>query len=135
MLSTSLCCSNKGPKRLSSAHLGGNTTVFMYTVPIGSGCSCALQSISELRHLFGSLVCTVIFANTFDQPIMQGDIPYSVTHLTFGDKFNQPLPKGRIPSSVTHLTFGQESECQILPGDIPNSVTHLTFEATIIYSR
>lgn len=60
---------------------------------------------------------------------MQGDIPYSVTHLTFGDKFNQPLPKGCIPSSVTHLTFGQEFECQILPGDIPNSVTYLTFGA------
>lgn len=88
-----------------------------------------VTDVSELRHLFGSLVCTVIFANTFDQPILQGDIPYSVTHLTFGDKFNQPLPKGCIPSSVTHLTFGQEFECQILPGDIPNSVTYLTFGA------
>lgn len=37
----------------------------------------------------------------FDHPIEVGDIPPSVTHLSFGMRFNQPMKLGSIPSSVT----------------------------------
>ena len=47
---------------------------------------------------------SVIYFN--DITIEKGDIPNSVTHLTFGYKFNQILYKECIPNSVTHLNFG-----------------------------
>ena len=59
--------------------------------------------------------------------LKEGDIPNSVTHLTFGWKFNQELKEGNIPNSVTHLTFDCDFNQKLKEGDIPNSVTHLTF--------
>ena len=48
---------------------------------------------------------------------LKGDIPNSVTHLTFGYRFDQKLKEGDIPNSVTHLTFDEEfnQELNILP--------------------
>ena len=59
--------------------------------------------------------------------LKEGDIPNSVTHLTFGWQFNQELKEGDIPNSVTHLTFGDNFNQELKEGDIPNSVIHLTF--------
>jgi len=59
--------------------------------------------------------------------LKEGDIPNSVTHLTFGYYFNQELTKGSIPNSVTHLTFGYFFNQVLKEGVIPNSVTYLTF--------
>ena len=49
--------------------------------------------------------------------LKEGDIPNSVTHLTFGYYFNQELKEGYIPNSVTHLTFGRlfTQKLNILP--------------------
>jgi hypothetical protein len=41
-----------------------------------------------------------------ENKLKEGEIPNSVTHLTFGSDFNQELQEGAIPNSVTHLTFG-----------------------------
>ena len=59
--------------------------------------------------------------------LKKGDIPNSVTHLTFGKEFNQELKEGDIPNSATDLTFGTCFNQELKKGDIPNSVTHLTF--------
>ncbi len=67
------------------------------------------------------------FTFNLNIPFKEGDIPNSVTHLTFGYNFNQPLKKDDIPNSVTHLTFGYCFNQALKEGDIPNSVTHLTF--------
>lgn len=55
------------------------------------------RSVNEIRYNLGE---------SFNQPLQPGDIPSSVTHLTFGSMFNQPVQADRIPSSVKHLTFG-----------------------------
>ena len=72
-------------------------------------------------------VTHLTFGFGFNQPLKAGDIPNSVTHLTFGICFNQPLKVGDIPNSVTHLIFGWHFNQPLKAGDIPNSVTHLIF--------
>ena len=67
------------------------------------------------------------FGYDFNQELKEGDIPKSVTNLTFGYDFNQELKEGDIPNSVTHLTFRNMFNQELKKGDIPNSVTDLTF--------
>ena len=69
----------------------------------------------------------LIFDNTFNQPLKQGDIPCSVKKLTFGYDFNQPLEEGIIPYSVIDLTFGFNFNQLLKQEDIPCSVNKLTF--------
>ena len=72
-------------------------------------------------------VTHLTFGNNFNQELKEGDIPNSVTHLTFYANFNQELKEGDIPNSVTHLTFDDKFNQKLKESDIPNSVTHLTF--------
>ena len=100
--------------------------------------SCFNKSISG--NIPGS-VKNLVFGIHYDQPLRIGDIPNSVTHLSFYG-FNS-LSTSVIPGSVSHLTLG---ECynfymydigdtpdyifgnppEYLTDHIPSSVTHLT---------
>ncbi len=44
----------------------------------------------------------------FNQKLKQGDLPNSITHLTFGNNFNQPLDIDLIPRKIVNLTFGKK---------------------------
>ena len=70
------------------------------------------------------------FDYNFDQPIVVGSLPNSLNHLIFCYEFNQPIVTGSLPNSLTHLTFGDKFNQPIVSGSLPNSLTHLTFGYT-----
>lgn len=80
----------------------------------------------NMKSLKGTNMITHLkISDKFVNPINEGTLAESVTHLTFGAQFNQSIEE-IIPSSVTHLTFGwcfNES----ITNNIPSTVTHLTF--------
>ena len=91
----------------------------------------------------------------FNQPV--GNLPKTLTHLTFGFRFNQPvdnLPKNLIqlffntsynqfgncfnqpvdnlPNTLTHLTFGSSFNQSV--DKLPETLTHLTFDNSFRHS-
>lgn len=78
-----------------------------------------------IRNIIPYGVQSVTFGTFFDNVINKGEIPQSVTHLTFGLCFNKSIVNS-IPNSVTHLTFGCLFNKSI-DNNIPDSVQHLVF--------
>ena len=85
-----------------------------------------LLSLLHLTSLTFLHLTSLTFGE-FNQPIVDGSLPNSLTHLTFSGHFNQPIIAGTLPNSLTHLTFGGNFNQPIVAGSLPNSLTHLTF--------
>jgi len=71
-------------------------------------------------------VTHLTFGRMFDQSSL-AFIPTSVTHLTFGSHYDQLLEVGTIGAHITHLNFGYWYNRPIKVGALPDSITHLTF--------
>lgn len=67
------------------------------------------------------------FGDTYNQSVLPGVIPDSVTHLSFGTDFNQLLLPKSIPNSVTHMSLDRDFNTVIVPGVLPDSLTCLQF--------
>ena len=70
------------------------------------------------------LLKLIDFGDYFDQPIEEGTLPSSLTHLITGNSFNYPIHF--LPSSLTHLTFGFSFN-KAVNNTLPASLTHLSF--------
>lgn len=51
-----------------------------------------------------------------------------MTHLVFGDSFNQMILPGSIPQSVTHMYVGRNFDQVLVPGSLPDSLIHLEMD-------
>ena len=65
----------------------------------------------------------------YNQLLAVGELPPTLTHLTFGVGYNQPLAVDELPPTLTHLTFGRNFN-RPLAGVLPPTLTHLTFGET-----
>ncbi len=63
----------------------------------------------------------------YNMELCVGDIPCSVTHLTFGADYNHPIYKDVLPNSIIYLKFGDGFDRLLFNGSIPNSVKKLVF--------
>jgi hypothetical protein len=89
---------------------------------------CAIKGITKLPvKICDDAVVPVAyeFDREFNQSLVPGVLPPSLTSLTFGEYFNQPLAPGVLPSSLTSLVFGEEFNQSLVPGVLPLSLTSL----------
>ena len=92
------------------------------------------ETLSANHFLSGCSLTHLTFGKGFNnggKPIKAGDIPFGVTHLQFGDNFNQTLVAGVIPLSVTHLCLLCFKDCyyydrRLTDVMFPPRLTHLT---------
>jgi len=66
----------------------------------------------------------------FNQILKEGDLPDSLTSLTFGEKFNPfdlASMVGSLPRGLTKLKFGRMFNCPLNPDFLPSSLVSLCF--------
>ena len=85
--------------------------------------------ITQLNLTSGNTITRLDLVSGSDHTykLKEGDIPNSITYLTFDKFFNQTLEKGILPNSITHLVFGFYFGQKIEKGILPDSLTHLVF--------
>ncbi|GAM28394.1 hypothetical protein SAMD00019534_115700, partial [Acytostelium subglobosum LB1] len=67
------------------------------------------------------------FGAFYDQHIGINVLPERLRTLFFGNDFNKPLShQGQLPDTLTNLTFGQQFKSALLPGQLPQSLTRLS---------
>ena len=62
----------------------------------------------------------------FNQPLLPGSLPSSLTHLRLTNRFNQPLEVGSVPEGVRHLSMGKYFDQPLQPGALPSTLRDLT---------
>eukprot|EP01133_Synstelium_polycarpum_P013389 gene13389-15754_t len=67
------------------------------------------------------------FGTEYDQDIVPGSFPDSLTYLKFGSQFQKDIPQCGLPASLKRLEFGAEFNRPILRGVLPATLTHLGF--------
>ncbi|GAM17253.1 hypothetical protein SAMD00019534_004280 [Acytostelium subglobosum LB1] len=98
-----------------------------------------LQSLT-LATSFNRLITTEMFPSTltslkfahFDQDILPGTIPPSLTNLQMGYAFNRTLIPGSLPTTLKTLEFGSSFNSYIPMGALPSSLTSLTLGLSFI---
>ena len=76
-------------------------------------------------------ICEMVYNSQY--ALIPGQLPSTLTHLSFGTYFDKPIRMNELPETLTSLSFGWYFNQRLYPGNLPQTLKYLEFGVCFNY--